>query len=81
MSQTPFYIIPDDGPTVVTAIVLSGSVAVDYCTTKAVALLAEGQCWLEFAKSSPERKIIAVALLLAIGFCVSLLIKRLRAVY
>lgn len=81
MSQTPFYIIPNDGPTAVTAIALGGSVVVDYCTRQALALVDEGHCWLEFAKSSPERKIIAVALLLAIGFCVSLLIKRLRVVY
>lgn len=36
--------------------------------------------WLQFACDSPERKIIAIALLVALGFGVLMLIKRIHAV-
>lgn len=43
-------------------------------------LFDQYQLWLQFACNSPERKIIAIALLVTLGFGVLMSIKRIHAV-
>ena len=76
MSQMPFDVIPDEEASPSSPIQTTAT----QCINNSLLMTMEyAHHALEFAKSSPERKIIAVSLLVLIVYCMTRLIKRLHA--